>query len=51
MLFDNKVDMVLLQETKKAVSNEKLAGSIRPGDKMDFMAVDSEGAARGLLCV
>ncbi|XP_028081433.1 uncharacterized protein LOC114282869 [Camellia sinensis] len=43
--------MVLLQETKKSVSNEKLARSIWVGEMMDFMAVDSTGAAGGLLCV
>ncbi|XP_028073115.1 uncharacterized protein LOC114275302 [Camellia sinensis] len=41
--------MVLLQETKKSVSNEKLARSIWAGEMMDFMAVDSAGAARGTL--
>ncbi|CAL5358449.1 unnamed protein product [Camellia sinensis] len=51
VLLDNKVDMVLLQETKKSVSNEKVARSIWAGEMMDFMAVDSTGAAGGLLCV
>ncbi|GMQ10630.1 hypothetical protein CsSME_00053556 [Camellia sinensis var. sinensis] len=43
--------MVLLQETKKSVCNEESARSIWPGEKMEFMAVDSVGAAGGLLRV
>ncbi|KAL7170415.1 hypothetical protein ACSBR2_035345 [Camellia fascicularis] len=43
--------MVLLQETKRSTIDEKFVRSIWSRDPMDFMAVDSEGVAGGLLCI
>lgn len=51
ILFDNKVDMVFLQETKKSDINTEAVRSIWAGEMMDFMTVDSDGAVGGLLCV
>ncbi|XP_028059460.1 uncharacterized protein LOC114263159 [Camellia sinensis] len=43
--------MVLLQETKKQGINVEFVNSIWAGEKVEFMSVDSEGAAGGLLCI
>lgn len=46
-----RVDMVLLQETKRSTIDEKFVRSIWGREQMDFMTVDSTGAAGGLLCI
>lgn len=51
LLHKRKVDMALIQETKRSSINENFVRSCWPGDHMEFMAVDSEGAAGGLLCI
>ncbi|XP_028090713.1 uncharacterized protein LOC114290913 [Camellia sinensis] len=43
--------MVLLQENKRSTIDEKFVRSIWGREQMDFMAVDSAGAAGGLLCI
>ncbi|XP_028062045.1 uncharacterized protein LOC114265423 [Camellia sinensis] len=43
--------MALFQETKRPGIIEEFVRSCWPGDQMAYMAVDSEGAAGGLLCV
>ncbi|CAL5381702.1 unnamed protein product [Camellia sinensis] len=48
---ERRVDMVLLQETKRSTIDEKFVRSIWGREQMDFMAVDSAGAAGGLLCI
>ncbi|XP_028078606.1 uncharacterized protein LOC114280437 [Camellia sinensis] len=50
-LAERKVDIVLLQETKKAVVDSTLVRSMWPGEQFDFMAVDVIGQAGGLLCI
>ena len=51
VLKERKIDMALLQETKKEVVNSKLVQSIWAGEKMEFVSVDSIGSAGGLLCI
>ncbi|CAL5344378.1 hypothetical protein CsSME_00032746 [Camellia sinensis var. sinensis] len=48
---DRKVDMVLLQEIKKANVLEQFVKSIWPHDLVGYMNVDADGSAGGLLCV
>ncbi|XP_028101541.1 uncharacterized protein LOC114300853 [Camellia sinensis] len=43
--------MVFFQETKQSDISAQFAKSLWPGDDMDFMVVDSDGAAGGLLCI
>ncbi|XP_028091888.1 uncharacterized protein LOC114292180 [Camellia sinensis] len=43
--------MALLQETKRTSIDEEFVRSCWPVEKMEFMAVDSVGAAGGLLCI
>lgn len=50
-LADRKVDIVLLQETKKATVDSTLVRSTWPGDHFEFMAVDAIGRVGGLLCI
>ncbi|XP_028082515.1 uncharacterized protein LOC114283844 [Camellia sinensis] len=51
LLRARKVDIVLIQETKKAEISESFVRSLWPGDQMEFMAVDAVGNAGGLLCI
>ncbi|KAL7228418.1 hypothetical protein ACSBR2_007187 [Camellia fascicularis] len=51
LLKERNVDMVLLQETKKPKISEVEIRSMWLRDKMEFLTVDSEGSAGGLLCV
>ncbi|GMP68894.1 hypothetical protein CsSME_00028347 [Camellia sinensis var. sinensis] len=48
-IADRKVDIVLLQETKKAVVDSDLVRALLSGAHFDFMVVDVVGQARGLL--
>ncbi|XP_028086676.1 uncharacterized protein LOC114287494 [Camellia sinensis] len=51
-LFQKRnVDMVLLQETKKSEISKVEIKSMWVRDKVELLAVDSEGSAGGLLCV
>ncbi|XP_028086954.1 uncharacterized protein LOC114287711 [Camellia sinensis] len=51
LLFDRRIDMVLMQETKRSSLNNLVARSLWPREKMEIMAVDAIGAAGGLLCI
>ncbi|XP_028069638.1 uncharacterized protein LOC114272166 [Camellia sinensis] len=51
LVKDKKLDMLLLQETKKSNVDELLVKSLRPLDSLQFLAVDSVGSAGGLLRV
>ncbi|XP_028108356.1 uncharacterized protein LOC114307162 [Camellia sinensis] len=51
IIKDNKVDMVLLQETKRAAFDSNLVRSIWPEDNLEFMEVGASGSAGGLVCV
>lgn len=46
-----KVDIILIQETKKSEVNLGLIRSIWPSDHFEFMSIDAVGRARGLLCI
>lgn len=46
---ERKVDVLLLQETKQSRIYEMFAKSIWPWEMMEFMVVDLEGNAEGLL--
>lgn len=48
---DRKVDVLFLQETKKAGVSTKLVNSLWPCDDMEYMVVDAEGLSGGILCV
>lgn len=50
ILAERRVDIVLLQETKKSEVNSELVKTIWPGDYFEFMSVDAIGRAGGLLC-
>lgn len=50
ILAERRVDIVLLQETKKSEVNSELVKIIWPGDYFEFMSVDAIGRAGGLLC-
>ncbi|KAF5961957.1 hypothetical protein HYC85_003166 [Camellia sinensis] len=43
--------MALLQETKRTSIDEEFVRSCWSGEKMEFMAVDSDGVGGGLLCI
>ncbi|GMP74929.1 hypothetical protein CsSME_00032179 [Camellia sinensis var. sinensis] len=48
-LAERKVDIVLIQETKTVVVSSDLVRSIWPGDHFEFISVDANGRAGGLL--
>ncbi|GMP39143.1 hypothetical protein CsSME_00010098 [Camellia sinensis var. sinensis] len=50
-ILERKVDIILIQETKKSEVNIGLIRSKWPGDQFEFMAVDAVGRAGGLLCI
>ncbi|XP_028059328.1 uncharacterized protein LOC114263032 [Camellia sinensis] len=51
MLKERGVDVVLIQETRRRTLEVTLIKSIWPFDKMDYMGVDADGRAGGLLCI
>ncbi|XP_028052793.1 uncharacterized protein LOC114257220 [Camellia sinensis] len=51
LIYERKVDMVLLQETKQASITENVVRALWGKRNMEFMAVGSEGTAGGLLCI
>ncbi|XP_028083443.1 uncharacterized protein LOC114284694 [Camellia sinensis] len=51
MMKAKGVDIALFQETKKASMLEKGVGELWGRERMDFMTVDAEGTASGLLCI
>ncbi|KAL7208370.1 hypothetical protein ACSBR1_030177 [Camellia fascicularis] len=51
MLKDRGIDIVLFQETKKASMSEKEIKELWARDSMQYMTVDVEGSAGGLLCI
>lgn len=48
---DRNIDIVLIQETKKAAIIEREVREMWVRTRMEFMSVDSEGTAGGLLCI
>ncbi|XP_028113024.1 uncharacterized protein LOC114311158 [Camellia sinensis] len=51
LLKERSVDMVLFQETKKLEFSEEDVRSVWVRAKMEFMVVDAEASAGGLLCI
>ena len=51
MLKDNQIDMALIQETKRANISIEMVKSIWHKEEVDFVWVDADGNAGGLLCV
>lgn len=51
LLANRKIDMALFQETKKESLSSVDVKRLWPRDNLDFMAVDAEGRAGGLLCI
>lgn len=45
------MDMVLLQETKRSSIDRSVVRSLWPSDSVEYMEVDAEGSARGILCI
>lgn len=43
--------MVMLQETKRTVMSEQFVKSMWPWDYFNFLTVDAEGSAGGLICI
>lgn len=50
VVFERKIDIVLLQETKSQSLSQVKVKSLWPRDKMEYMCVDSVGSVGGLLC-
>ncbi|XP_028072866.1 uncharacterized protein LOC114275081 [Camellia sinensis] len=48
---ERQVDIALFQETKKAELSEEVVRSVWAKEKMEYMGVDAEGSAGGLLCI
>ena len=51
MVRDKKVDIVLIQETKRCCLDEGMIRTIWPWEMVDYMAVDADGSVGGLLSV
>ncbi|XP_028076613.1 uncharacterized protein LOC114278708 [Camellia sinensis] len=51
LVKDRNIDIVLIQETKKSAITNKEVRKMRVRTRMEFMSVDSEGIAGGLLCI
>ena len=51
LLKTKGADMVFFQESKQSDISIMFVKSLWPGDDIDFKVVDSDGAARGLLCI
>ncbi|XP_028085600.1 uncharacterized protein LOC114286624 [Camellia sinensis] len=51
LVNDRNIDIVLIQETKKAVITNREVREMWVRTRMEFMSVDSEGTAGGLLCI
>ncbi|XP_028109972.1 uncharacterized protein LOC114308561 [Camellia sinensis] len=51
LLRMKRVDMVLLQETKRSSIDDNVIRSLWPSDLVEFMVVDAIGTAGGILCI
>ncbi|XP_028098166.1 uncharacterized protein LOC114297885 [Camellia sinensis] len=51
VLKEKKVDMAMLQETKKSEVDDIFVRSLWPNESMEFMGVDAEDSAGALLCI
>ncbi|CAL5380603.1 unnamed protein product [Camellia sinensis] len=51
LIKDRNIDIVFLQEIKKAVDSDNAIRRLWGCKNMDYMSVDPEGSAGGLLCI
>lgn len=51
MLSDNKVDFLMLQETKRSGVDERFIRSFWGSRNLEFSKVDADGLSGGMLCV
>lgn len=51
LVHERKIDIVLLQKTKSQSLSQIEVKSLWPRDKMEFMCVDLDALAGGLLCI
>ncbi|CAL5385523.1 uncharacterized protein LOC114290665 [Camellia sinensis] len=51
IIRERKIDIALFQETKKAIESNDMVRSLWTRDKMEYMVVNSDGLAGGLLCI
>lgn len=51
LLKERRVDLAFFQETKKGGLSRELVRSVWPDDNFEFLSVDADGSAGGLLCV
>lgn len=51
LLLDKKIDVALLQETKRSNMTAEMVKSVWPRDNLEFITVDAEGLAGELLCL
>lgn len=48
---DRKIDVLLLQETKRCSVDENFVKSLWPWEEIDFMEAGAEGSVGGMLCL
>lgn len=51
IIKERRVDVLSLQETKSRNIDDNFVQTIRPWEKLEFMAADSDGSARRLLSI
>ncbi|XP_028052944.1 uncharacterized protein LOC114257381 [Camellia sinensis] len=51
LVSDGKVELLMMQETKTKSMNDYFVRSLWPSENFEFMLVDSDGSAEGLICV
>lgn len=51
LVSERKINVLLLQESKRSSVDVRFVKSLWPWESLQFMAVDLEGSAGGLLCV
>lgn len=51
LLQERKIDFLFFKETKKDGMSRDMVRSVWPNDELEFMSVDTDGSAGGLLCV
>ena len=51
LVKERKIDVLLLQETKRDNVDKKFVKSLWPWEEMGWVEVDAEGSASGLMCI
>lgn len=49
--MERKVDVLLIQESKRGSVDDSFVRSLWPLEEMGFVEVDAEGSAGGLICI